>query len=221
VAAAWQIWPLLVFYGLFYGLTEGRKKPSPPIWLPPRRRGAGFGLYHMSIGSPLCRLPWPRGICGKSRRARALGAGRGSARGARTGVGVRLRTENRVSDQSESNGPASFNLGECEKGLFGLTTAEVVTICPTFQFMNGGVSEYRFGPRSQPPAGLQPGHRHSSSRRKTVHFQLAFTARSAYAYPNLTRNAPIPAAEINQASTGRCRPASDVVSFSGTGTDAA
>jgi len=47
---AWQIWPLLVFYGLFYGLTEGPEKAFTADLVPPRRRGAGFGLYHMSIG---------------------------------------------------------------------------------------------------------------------------------------------------------------------------
>jgi MFS family permease len=47
---SWQIWPLFVFYGLFYGLTEGTEKALTADLVPARWRGKGFGLYHLSIG---------------------------------------------------------------------------------------------------------------------------------------------------------------------------
>ncbi len=47
---SWQIWPLFLFYGLFYGLTEGPEKALTADMVPPRLRGKGFGLYHMSVG---------------------------------------------------------------------------------------------------------------------------------------------------------------------------
>ena len=47
---AWQVWPLLAFYGLFYGLTEGPERALTADLVPSNRRGGGFGLYHLSIG---------------------------------------------------------------------------------------------------------------------------------------------------------------------------
>ena len=46
----WQIWPLFVLYGLFYGFTEGPEKALTADLVPPRHCGRAFGLYHMSIG---------------------------------------------------------------------------------------------------------------------------------------------------------------------------
>lgn len=48
--AAWQVWPLFVGYGLFYGLTEGPEKALTADLVPPRHCGRGFGLYHLSVG---------------------------------------------------------------------------------------------------------------------------------------------------------------------------
>ncbi len=47
---SWQIWPLFVFYGLFYGLTEGPEKALTADIVPQRLHGKGFGLYHLSVG---------------------------------------------------------------------------------------------------------------------------------------------------------------------------
>ena len=52
---SWQIWPLFIFYGLFYGLTEGPEKAFTADIVPQHQQGKGFGLYHMSIG--LAALP--------------------------------------------------------------------------------------------------------------------------------------------------------------------
>ncbi|MBZ0271405.1 MFS transporter [bacterium] len=48
--AAWQMWPLFIFYGLFYGLTEGPERAMAADLVPSRRHGLGFGLYHLSVG---------------------------------------------------------------------------------------------------------------------------------------------------------------------------
>ena len=47
---SWQMWPLLVFYGLYYGLTEGPEKALTSDLVPGDRRGRGFGLYHLGVG---------------------------------------------------------------------------------------------------------------------------------------------------------------------------
>jgi len=47
---SWHIWPLLVFYGIFYGLTEGPEKAFTADLVPKNLRGKGFGLYHLCVG---------------------------------------------------------------------------------------------------------------------------------------------------------------------------
>jgi MFS family permease len=47
---SWHIWPLFVFYGVFYGLTEAPEKALTADIVPQHLRGKGFGLYHMSVG---------------------------------------------------------------------------------------------------------------------------------------------------------------------------
>ncbi len=48
--AAWQVWPLFVLYGLYYGLTEGPEKALTADLVKSRQRGKGFGAYHLAIG---------------------------------------------------------------------------------------------------------------------------------------------------------------------------
>jgi len=49
-SAAWQVWPLLVVYGLYYGLTEGPSKAMTADLVPAGGRGKGFGIYHLALG---------------------------------------------------------------------------------------------------------------------------------------------------------------------------
>ena len=53
--AAWQVWPLFVAYGCYYGLTEGPEKALTADLFPKHRRGHGFGLYYLATG--LSALP--------------------------------------------------------------------------------------------------------------------------------------------------------------------
>lgn len=48
---AWQIWPLLIFYGLYYGLCEGPEKALAADLVPRAWRGRGFGYYHLAISA--------------------------------------------------------------------------------------------------------------------------------------------------------------------------
>ncbi|MEO5656018.1 MAG: MFS transporter [Nitrospiria bacterium] len=52
---AWQVWALFVWYGLFFGLTEGVEKAYVADLAPPAHRGTAFGLYHAAVG--LAALP--------------------------------------------------------------------------------------------------------------------------------------------------------------------
>lgn len=77
---AWQIWPLFVFYGLFYGLTEGAEKALTADLIPPRLRGRGFGFYHLSIGIASLPASVAAGFLWKAYGAPvALGLGAGFA----------------------------------------------------------------------------------------------------------------------------------------------
>ncbi len=64
--APWHVWGLFLFYGLFYGLTEGPAKALVTALAPPARRGAAFGAFHFSIGmtalpaSVLFGIVWAR-----------------------------------------------------------------------------------------------------------------------------------------------------------------
>jgi len=53
--AAWQLWALLVVYGLYVGLTEGAAKALVADLTPSSQRGAAFGIYHGAVG--LAALP--------------------------------------------------------------------------------------------------------------------------------------------------------------------
>jgi MFS family permease len=48
--SAWQVWPLFVVYGLFFGLTEGTEKAFVADLAPSSRRGAAFGWYNFAVG---------------------------------------------------------------------------------------------------------------------------------------------------------------------------
>lgn len=48
--STWQAWALFMFYGLFFGLTEGAEKALIADLAPAHLRGSAFGLYHLMIG---------------------------------------------------------------------------------------------------------------------------------------------------------------------------
>lgn len=48
--AAWIVWLLYAFYGLFYALTEGAAKAMVAEMVPDANRGAAYGLYNAAIG---------------------------------------------------------------------------------------------------------------------------------------------------------------------------
>jgi MFS family permease len=48
--AAWQVWLLFVFYGLYYGLTEPSERALVKDIAPPQVQGRAFGLYHFTVG---------------------------------------------------------------------------------------------------------------------------------------------------------------------------
>lgn len=102
---AWQIWPLLVFYGLFYGLTEGPEKAFTADLVPPRRHGAGFGFYHMSIGIASLPASVAAGYLWKMYGAPvALGLGAGCAALAALVLGFGLpETKRRNSRPGQAN----------------------------------------------------------------------------------------------------------------------
>jgi MFS family permease len=49
-ASQWQIWCVFLFYGIFYGLTEGVEKAFVADMTPPDRTGTAFGWYNLAIG---------------------------------------------------------------------------------------------------------------------------------------------------------------------------
>lgn len=53
--AAWQIWALLLVYGVYYGLTEGAAKALVVDYAGPGRRATALGIYHAVVG--LAALP--------------------------------------------------------------------------------------------------------------------------------------------------------------------
>lgn len=46
----WMIWPLIVAYGFFYGMTEGSEKALVADFVPVDCRGRAYGLYHGVVG---------------------------------------------------------------------------------------------------------------------------------------------------------------------------
>jgi MFS family permease len=51
--SSWQIWPLFVCYGIYYGLTEGVVKAYIADLIPSERRGTAYGIYNGIIGITL------------------------------------------------------------------------------------------------------------------------------------------------------------------------
>jgi MFS family permease len=47
---SWQIWALFLFYGLFFGLTEGVEKALFGDMVGKENRGIAYGLYNLAIG---------------------------------------------------------------------------------------------------------------------------------------------------------------------------
>ncbi|MCJ7543517.1 MAG: MFS transporter [Phycisphaerae bacterium] len=50
VGQAWQLWGLVVAYGVYYGLTEGAEKALVADFVPAQQRGTAFGIYHAAVG---------------------------------------------------------------------------------------------------------------------------------------------------------------------------
>ena len=50
VTTEFAVWMLFLFYGVFFGLTEGAEKALVADLVPPERRGAAFGWYHLAFG---------------------------------------------------------------------------------------------------------------------------------------------------------------------------
>jgi MFS family permease len=48
--AAWQVWALFVFYGLYYGLTEPTERAMIRDLAAREAQGRAFGLYHFTVG---------------------------------------------------------------------------------------------------------------------------------------------------------------------------
>jgi len=46
----WHAWALFVFYGLFFGLTEGTEKALVADFVAPEQRGTAYGLFNFAIG---------------------------------------------------------------------------------------------------------------------------------------------------------------------------
>jgi MFS family permease len=53
--AAWMVWVLYAFYGLFYALNEGAAKAMVAELVPDEKRGAAYGLFNAAMG--LAALP--------------------------------------------------------------------------------------------------------------------------------------------------------------------
>jgi MFS family permease len=47
---SWQIWALFIFYGLFFGLTEGAEKALVGDMAGKENRGLAYGFYNLAIG---------------------------------------------------------------------------------------------------------------------------------------------------------------------------
>lgn len=48
--AAWQVWVLFSFYGIYYGLTEGIAKALVADLVRPDQRGIAYGVYSAAVG---------------------------------------------------------------------------------------------------------------------------------------------------------------------------
>lgn len=52
--ASWQMWPLMILYGFFFGMTEGTERALVAD-LVRDRRATGYGVYNLSVS--VCALP--------------------------------------------------------------------------------------------------------------------------------------------------------------------
>lgn len=50
ISEAWMLWVLILFYGAYYGLTEGAERALVADFVPSERRGRAFGLFHGAVG---------------------------------------------------------------------------------------------------------------------------------------------------------------------------
>jgi MFS family permease len=48
--APWQIWAIMMFYGLYYGCVEGTERALVSDLVSPERRGTAFGVFHCAVG---------------------------------------------------------------------------------------------------------------------------------------------------------------------------
>jgi MFS family permease len=49
-STGYELWALLVLYGLYYGATEGVSRALVADMVPPERRGEAYGFYHTAVG---------------------------------------------------------------------------------------------------------------------------------------------------------------------------
>ena len=90
----WQFWCLLIFYGLYYGLTEGVEKALVADLAPVEYRGSAYGIYHGVIGLAALPASLLFGVFWKVLGApRAFGIGAGLACLAAVLLSVFLATE--------------------------------------------------------------------------------------------------------------------------------
>lgn len=50
VESAWQAWALFIFYGAYFGLTEGAEKALVADLVEDEKRGTAFGFYNLAFG---------------------------------------------------------------------------------------------------------------------------------------------------------------------------
>jgi MFS family permease len=48
--APWQIWAIMMFYGLYYGCVEGTERALVSDLVSPDHRGTAFGVFHCAVG---------------------------------------------------------------------------------------------------------------------------------------------------------------------------
>jgi MFS family permease len=79
-SALWQLFALLLLYGLSYGLTEGTEKALVADIIRPDRRGRGYGIYHLAVGAAALPASVLTGMLWQAYGPRvALGIGAGLA----------------------------------------------------------------------------------------------------------------------------------------------
>ncbi len=48
--SVWQVWVILLFYGLYYGCVEGTERALVSDLVGPEMRGTAFGIFHSAVG---------------------------------------------------------------------------------------------------------------------------------------------------------------------------